>query len=954
MRSRLKSQTLSMGCKSTGSRVTKCVVTNFHRFLLAQIYFSSLDDKPTAKAIKNALARFQKQNQGSSEDEKLKVLSCAYDQAMARINGQKPGFRQFANKILAWITCAKRPLTVSELQHALAVEVGELKLDNDNIPQIEDAVSMCAGLVTVDEDSGIIRLVHYTTQEYFEQTQKHWFPDAEADITTICVTYLLFSIFGSGVCQTDAEFDDRLCSNRLYDYAAHNWGHHARKAIPSQIVLDFLESKANVEASSQALMAVKRWTRHAEYSQQFPMQMTGLHLAAYFGLENSVRVILGTTKPDLKDSYGRTPLSWAAAEGHAAVVQLLLEKSADLGARDEEGRTPLSFAAQRGNHSVVQLLLEKGANIESKDDQIRTPLSWAAVEGHVAVVRLLLEKGADLGAKDEEGRTPLSFAAKGGHDTVIKVFLAGNEVDVNSRATGKGNTGWTPLSFAAHSGRETVAKLLLAVKGVEADSRDGDSRTPLSLAAEAGHEAVVKLLLAAKGVETDSRDENGRTPLSFAAEMGHETVVELLLAEEEIEADSRDSFGQTPLSWAADNRQDAVMKLLLATKRVDPNSKDGWRRTPLVWAVESGCETAVKLLLMNGAKCEFRDEYGNSLLWLAALRGYESVVMLLLEDMGLTYSDKINDGRTHPADGKHKSTTTTPEGTPALNAYRALLTVFGRRQRKCLLKRRDERDTPPHAGDDKPNGKGVEQLETILSFASEKGHNAVVQLLLAQDGIDSNFKDHRGMTPLSLAAQSGHDYIVSLLLENRVDASSRATDYFSAGQTALSLAAEKGHENVVKLLLEAGKVDGNSRDDKGCTPLQHAARNGYEAVVKHLLATNNVDPNSTDICGRTPLSESAQRGHIAVVKLLLGCKADPNTEDTWGVTPLSQAAQNGHEAVVDLLLDNKADPNSKCTYFGRTHLSSAADRGHEAVVKLFLDTDKVDAHSEDCGGRTPL
>jgi hypothetical protein len=59
------------------------------------------------------------------------------------------------------------------------VEAGESELDEDNLPQIEDMVSVCAGLVTVDEESGIIRLVHYTTQEYFQRTQKIWFPDAE-------------------------------------------------------------------------------------------------------------------------------------------------------------------------------------------------------------------------------------------------------------------------------------------------------------------------------------------------------------------------------------------------------------------------------------------------------------------------------------------------------------------------------------------------------------------------------------------------------------------------------------------------------------------------------------------------------------------------------------------------------------------------------------------------------
>jgi hypothetical protein len=132
-----------------------------------------------------------------------------YEDAVERIKGQVKD-QELATQALSWITCAKRPLATLEPQHALAVEPGAPKLDEDNLPQIEDIVSVCAGLVTVDEENGIIRLVHYTTQEYFERTQTQWLPRAEANITTICVTYLFFDVFRSGFCQTDDEFEERL------------------------------------------------------------------------------------------------------------------------------------------------------------------------------------------------------------------------------------------------------------------------------------------------------------------------------------------------------------------------------------------------------------------------------------------------------------------------------------------------------------------------------------------------------------------------------------------------------------------------------------------------------------------------------------------------------------------------------------------------------------------------
>jgi hypothetical protein len=141
---------------------------------------------------------------------------------MERINGQIKDQEELAKQVLAWITYAKRPLTMAELQHALGVEAGESELDEENFSQIEDIVSVCAGLVTVDEESGIIRLVHYATQEYFDRTRGKWFPNSATNIAIICVTYLSFNEFESGVCQNDEEFGKRLQSNWLYDYASYN------------------------------------------------------------------------------------------------------------------------------------------------------------------------------------------------------------------------------------------------------------------------------------------------------------------------------------------------------------------------------------------------------------------------------------------------------------------------------------------------------------------------------------------------------------------------------------------------------------------------------------------------------------------------------------------------------------------------------------------------------------
>jgi len=217
----------------------------------------------------------------------------------------------------------------------------------------------------------------------------------------------------------------------------------------------------------------------------------------------------------------------------------------------------------------------------------------------------------------------------------------------------------------------------------------------------------------------------------------------------------------------------------------------------------------------------------------------------------------------------------------------------------------------------------------ILSHVAEKGDEVILAFLLASGKLHADSKGENDRTPLSLAAEKGHEAVVKLLLEKGANIESIT----GGGRTPLSWAAEKGHEAVIKLLLEKG-ANIESKGIYGRTPLSWAAEKGHEAVVK-LLLEKGVSIEST-VNSRTPLSWAAKEGHEAVVKLLLEKGANIESKDLDGQTPLSWASKKGREAVVKLLLEKGVNIESKDVY-GRTPLRWAAEKGHEAVVKLLLE-----------------
>ena len=577
-------------------------------------------------------------------------LEDAYNATLDRIKEQRGNRVKLGMEALMWISCSERPLKADELCHALAVEVGTADINVRNAPSTRTLLSSTLGLVTIDEQSSTVRLVHFTLQEYLA-AHPNLFITAHSMMAEICLTYLNFQ----SIHDLSTSFDTIPSTTPFLHYASCYWGIHARKDVTEgvkQLALRLLRRDAGHisadillrEESVDFLSFSDRWYGIHPDLRGF----TGLHCAAYMGITEIAIAMIDMKVWDLngRDSNGATPLIWALKSGNPTLAKLLLEQGdVHPTISDKKGLTPLARAAQAGYQDVVEVLLQRGnVNLDPWDEAGRTPLSYAAESGHEDIVKILLERrDVNPNSLDEDGRTPLSYAGKSGHEGIVKILL--ERRDVNSNSSDK--YGRTPLSYAARCRNEGAVKILLKRGDVNPNQSDMYGWSPLSYAAKSGHESLVKILLERGDINSDSSDKHGRTPLSYAAEEGHEGIVRILLGRGNANSDSSDKHGRTPLSYAAEEGYEGIVRILLERGNANLDSSDEHGRTPLSHAAQSGHGGIVRILLeREDVNSDSPDKYGRTPLLYAAACGHEGIVKILLGRRDANLESPDNDGRT--------------------------------------------------------------------------------------------------------------------------------------------------------------------------------------------------------------------------------------------------------------------------------------------------------------------
>ena len=420
-------------------------------------------------------------------------LNETYDEAISRIQGQVFEHKQLAMLALTWISCALRPLRVEELRHALAIRPGDHDLDPDALPDISLVVSVSAGLITIDEESQTVRLVHFTIEEYFQRRVHNLFPGADILITETCMTYLSFHRLDD-IKTSENTIAAASGEDVFLDYASTYWGYHCVPAVEHALqdqILDFLSGKELPQLSKPLL---PNEAVGSDDDPNFPtVKVTAVRLLVKFCLMHILGIYLKRNRwSGIPNSSLTALLHETIGVGHTDMMELLFAHGVlSPHGPDNKNRTPLLLAARRGRDSVVKFLFEKyDVAADCRDNSKRTPLLYAAMRRHESIVRLLLLRDdVEADAQDEWKRTPLLYVAETGHDEIAKLLIDREDVDADHQD----RWGRTPLWWATANRHINIIKFLLQ-RDVDPNRRDEDRGTPLSLAKLQGHNDIVEML----------------------------------------------------------------------------------------------------------------------------------------------------------------------------------------------------------------------------------------------------------------------------------------------------------------------------------------------------------------------------------------------------------------------------------------------------------------------------
>jgi len=225
-------------------------------------------------------------------------LGEAYRTTIERIKAQGGSKSRLGIAALMWISHSERPLTADELCHALAVELGSKDFNAGNLPSISTLVSSCQGLISLDKEASVVRLIHFTLKEYLS-THHDIFNRPHAVMAEICLTYLN----SNHVRALSPKPSSNSLETTFLEYCSLYWGVHAKKepshGVKSLALELFQESGGPGHRATELLVNRALGWDNWHFGPYLPFD--GLHCASFFGLVEVVAALVEMGHGDLNE-----------------------------------------------------------------------------------------------------------------------------------------------------------------------------------------------------------------------------------------------------------------------------------------------------------------------------------------------------------------------------------------------------------------------------------------------------------------------------------------------------------------------------------------------------------------------------------------------------------------------------------------------------------------------------
>jgi ankyrin repeat protein len=522
---------------------------------------------------------------------------------------------------------------------------------------------------------------------------------------------------------------------------------------------------------------------------------TALHWAVYRDdLEAADLLIRAGANVKAANREGVTPLAMAALYGNTQMIDKLLKSGADVKQRGPVGgETVLMLAARNGNPDAIKVLLEGGAEVNIRETlRGTTALMWAAEQRHPAAVKALLDGGADPSLRSGGAGLPRNYMA--GRVNSLNVELAAKR---RLAAKAAGRTYEEQLAYERSIGINVGGRgVFLDQFGQPGTSGQGgrgqgagrgqsqDATPPATAAPSGGQPAATP---AGRGAEGGARGQGGR---GQAAERENpdqrddddtDVIVAGLVG--------TGGGGLTALVFAAREGDLESARLLIdGGANVDQTTEYGW--SPLLTAVNNRHYKLASFLLERGADVNLANKGGWTPLYLATDNrniegGDYPVPKPDMDNLAFVkiLLDKGADPNIPVKDNTLSRTIFTmqwfiePGATPFVRAAQSSDVEL---MKLLLTRNADPKRATDHGDNALTVAAGIGWVEGVTYERSPAENLAAIRMLLDL-GLDPNWANRDGRTPLMGAAMKGRNDVVQLLvdrgarLETR-DKGSRDTD----------------------------------------------------------------------------------------------------------------------------------------------------------------------------------